>query len=149
MTHRMKRFLNHSEAAYQAWLAVEQHVRSAGVPHATLELVKLRASQINGCAFCLDMHARDAREHGESEVRLWTLAGWREAPYYTPAERAALALTEAMTLLDAHGVPDEIWDEAAAHFEEAQLAALVVGIVQINTWNRVNVALRVPPMTKI
>lgn len=149
MSHRMKRFLKHSGPVYQAWLAVEQHVKDAGVPHATLELVKLRASQINGCAFCLDMHAKDAREQGESEVRLWTLAAWREAPYYTPAERAALALTEAMTLLGQAGVPDEVWDEAAARFPEEQLAALVVGIAQINTWNRVNVTLRTPPVSRI
>lgn len=148
MTHRMKRFLNHAGPAYQAWLAVEEHVKSAGIPGLTLDLMKLRASQINGCAFCLDMHAKDARAAGETEVRLWTLAGWREAPYYTPAERAALALTEEMTRLDAHGVPDAVWAEAAEHYDEQQLSALVVSIAQINTWNRVNIALRQPPLSK-
>jgi len=112
----------------------------AGVPETTMNLVALRASQINGCAVCLDMHSRGARKSGESDERMATLAAWRDAPYFTEAEQAALALAEAGTrLADKGGVPDDVWDEAARHFSEAGLAALVAGIAAINSWNRLNV----------
>jgi AhpD family alkylhydroperoxidase len=112
-----------------------------GVPERTLELVHLRASQINGCALCLDMHARDLKKGGESDERLWTVAAWREAPFFTDAERAALALTEAATRIAdrADPVPDEIWEEATKHYDEKQLAVLVMHIGMINFWNRLNV----------
>jgi AhpD family alkylhydroperoxidase len=113
----------------------------AGLSQATLELVNLRTSQINGCAVCLDMHSRGARKAGETDERLFTLAAWRDTPYFTDAERAALALAEAGTRLADRGdpVPDAVFDEAAKHYDEAALAALVVCIAAINTWNRLNV----------
>ena len=115
-----------------------------GVPAQTLELVHLRASQINGCALCVDMHARDLKKGGESDERLWTVAAWRETPYFTDAERAALALTEAATRIADRPdpVPDEVWAEAARHYDEKQLAVLVMHIAMINFWNRLNVTTR-------
>jgi AhpD family alkylhydroperoxidase len=117
--------------------AAQQH----GVPSRTLELAQLRASQINGCGLCVDMHARDLKTAGESDERLYAVAAWREAPYFTAPERAALALTEAATRLSdrADPVPDEIWNEAARHYDEPALAALLVAIAAINAWNRLNV----------
>ena len=114
---------------------------SAGLARSTVELVNLRASQINGCAVCLDMHARGAKKAGETDARLATLAAWREAPYFSDAERAALALVEAGTRIAdiADAVPDEIFDEAARQYDEEALAALVVHIAAINAWNRLNV----------
>ena len=119
-------------------------VHSGGVPEETLELVHLRASQINGCGACVDMHARDLRTGGETDERLFAVAAWRDAPYFTDAERAALALTEAVTRLSDREdpVPDEIWDEAARHYDEPALATLVLSIALINVWNRLNVATR-------
>jgi AhpD family alkylhydroperoxidase len=113
----------------------------AGLPSRTLELVNLRASQINGCAVCLDMHTRGAKKAGETDERLFTLAAWRDTPYFTDAERAALALTEAGSRLADRSEPisDAVFDEAAKHFDEPALAALVVCIAAINTWNRLNV----------
>jgi AhpD family alkylhydroperoxidase len=124
--------------------ALGKAVDGGGVPARTLELVHLRASQINGCSVCAEMHARELRWEGETDERLYTLAAWRDAPYFTAAERAALALTEAATRLDdrADPVPDEIWREAARHYDERALAALVLAIAEINVWNRLNVATR-------
>ena len=115
---------------------------AAGLPRATTDLVAMRASQINGCAVCLDMHSRGARAAGERDERLFTLEAWRVTPYFTEAERAALALTEAATRLADRSdpVPDSVFDEAAKHFSEPQLAALIVHIAMINTWNRLNVS---------
>jgi AhpD family alkylhydroperoxidase len=115
-----------------------------GLPQKTIDLVHLRASQINGCAVCADMHSRGAKKRGETDERLYTLAAWREAPYFTDAERAALALTEALTRIADHpeAVSDDIFNAAAKHYDEASLAALVVQIAAINTWNRINVATR-------
>ncbi|MEV4481136.1 carboxymuconolactone decarboxylase family protein [Micromonospora coxensis] len=117
---------------------------SAGVPGRTLELVHLRASQINGCGACVDSGARAARKAGETEDRLFSVATWRETPYFTEAERAALALAEAATRLAdrADAVPDAIWDEAARHFEEKELAALVLWVATTNFFNRLNVTTR-------
>ena len=114
------------------------------IPIKTLGLVHLRASQINGCSLCVDMHPRMMRKHGETDERLFAVAAWRDAPYFTPAERAALALTEHVTRLAdrADPVPDAIWNEAAEHFDEKALAALLLGIAAINVWNRLNVATR-------
>jgi AhpD family alkylhydroperoxidase len=121
--------------------AASDAAAKAGVPQAILELVSLRASQINGCAVCLDMHSRALRKAGESDERLFTLAAWRDTPYFTDAERAALALAEAGTRLadKADAVPDPVFQEAAKHYDEPALAALVVCIAAINTWNRLNV----------
>jgi len=114
------------------------------VPKSTLELVHLRASQIKGCSVCLDMHARQARQSGETDERLFTVAAWRDAPHFTDAERAALALTEAVTRLSdrADPVPDEIWNESARHYNEQALAGLLLAIATINVWNRLNVSTR-------
>ena len=119
-------------------------ISKGGVPNTTLELVRLRASQINGCSFCVEMHARDLKKAGEKDERLFTVAAWREAPYFTDAERAALALTEAATRLNdrADPVNDEIWNEAAKHYDEKAMADLVLNIALINFWNRVNVPIR-------
>ena len=118
--------------------------RKGGVPSATLELVHLRASQINGCSFCVDSGARSARKAGETDERLFAVAAWREAPYFTDAERAALALTEAVTrLADREDpVPDRVWDEAAQHYDERGLAALILMIATTNLFNRLNATTR-------
>ena len=116
----------------------------ADIPETTIYLVQLRASQINGCGVCVDMHSRELRHAGEPAQRIDTVAVWRDVSYFSDAERAALALTEAATRLADRPdpVPDEVWDEAARHYDEAQLAALVIAIAAINTWNRINVATR-------
>ena len=126
--------------AMQALMSLGAAVNKGGVPSRTLSLVYLRASQINGCSFCVDMHARDAREAGETDERLFAVAAWREAPYFTDAERAALALAEAVTRLNdrADAVPEEVWKEAARHYEEPALAALILAIATANLWNRLN-----------
>ena len=115
-----------------------------GIPARTLGLVHLRASQINGCSLCVDMHPRMMKKEGETDERLFAVAAWRDAPYFTAAERAALALTEHVTRLSdrADPVPDAVWNEAAQHFDEKGLAALLLGIASINVWNRLNVATR-------
>ena len=130
--------------AMSALLALAKSVENSGLPKRTLDLVHLRASAINGCSVCLDMHARRARHAGESDERLFTVAAWRDAPYFTDAERAALALTEAVTRLNDRSdpVPDEVWNDAARHYDERSLAALVLSIAVINVWNRLNVATR-------
>jgi AhpD family alkylhydroperoxidase len=118
--------------------------QDSGLPKKTLELVHLRASQINGCSLCVEMHASDLRRDGETDERLFSVAAWREAPYFSDAERAALALTEAVTRLSdrTDPVPDELWQEAARHYDERSLAALVLAIATVNVWNRLNVATR-------
>ena len=128
----------------QALLGLGKLVAKTGLPNKTIELVNMRASQINGCSFCLDMHGRDAKKAGETDERLFTIAGWREAPFFTEAERAALALTEAVTRISDREdpVPDAVWNEAKRHYDEAQLSALLVTIAKINVWNRLNVATR-------
>jgi AhpD family alkylhydroperoxidase len=122
-----------------------QVVSDSGLPHATQELVKIRASQINGCGFCLDMHTKDAAAAGETQLRLNMVAAWREATVFTDAERAALELTEAGTrLADGSGVSDDVWEKAAKHYDQDQLAALVALIGLINVYNRMNVITRQP-----
>ena len=130
--------------AMDALLALSKSATKAGIPHRTLELVHLRASQINGCAVCVDMHSKDLQRTGEADERIFAVAAWREAPYYTDAERAALALAEYVTRLADRSdpVPDEVWAEAATHYDEAALAALVIDIAAINAWNRINAATR-------
>ncbi len=128
----------------QAMLGLEQAVRRGGLEPPLLELVKLRASQLNGCAYCLDMHSKDARALGEDEQRLHVLAAWREAPFYSPRERAALAWCEALTLLPQSGAPDDVFAEVEAQFSPEEIAALTFQIVAINGWNRLAVGLRTP-----
>ena len=115
-----------------------------GVPELTLELIHLRASQINGCSACVDAGNKTARKAGETDERLFAVAAWRETPYFTDAERAALALTESVTRLSdrADPVPDEIWNEAARHYDEPALASLIIGIATVNLWNRLNASTR-------
>jgi AhpD family alkylhydroperoxidase len=133
--------------AMQALMSLSKTVEQAGVPKTTLELVALRASQINGCGICVGLHSTGLRKQGESDERLFAVAAWRDTPFFTDAERAALALTESATRLadTADPVPDEIWDEAAAHYSESELAALVMAIANINVWNRLNAATRQVP----
>jgi AhpD family alkylhydroperoxidase len=130
--------------AMQALHKLDTAAQEAGVPATTYELLRLRAGQINGCSGCVDIHSRELKAAGEPDARIFTVAAWREASYFTDAERAALALTEAVTRLADRpdAVPDEVWDEAARHYDEAQLAALVLSIATINAWNRLNVATR-------
>ncbi|HEY7287131.1 MAG TPA: carboxymuconolactone decarboxylase family protein [Vicinamibacterales bacterium] len=130
--------------AMKALLALGKSAENGRVPSRTTALVQLRASQINGCSVCVDMHARLMKQAGETDERLLTVAAWRDAPYFTDAERAALSLAEAVTRLSdkSDPVPDEVWDEAARHYDQPALAALLVGIAAINAWNRLNVATR-------
>ena len=129
------------DGAMDAMQALAKSVSRARVP-INHELVHLRASQINGCSVCVDMHARAARRSGQSEERVFAVAAWRETPYFSDAERAALALTESLTRVAdrADPVPDPVWDAAAEHFDEVQLGALVLDIATVNLWNRLNVA---------
>ncbi|WP_067486430.1 carboxymuconolactone decarboxylase family protein [Actinomadura hibisca] len=131
---------------YQGLLDVETFLGGTEVPKRTLELVKLRVSQINGCGLCVDMHSHDAKRGGETDERLWSVAAWREASWYTDEERAALALAEAATRIadNGAGVPDEVWDQAADHYGEKELAALIMAIATINAWNRIHVTIRTP-----
>lgn len=141
----MKERMNYAAVSpdgFRALLGLEQHVRQSGLEHKLLELVKTRASQINGCAYCLDMHTKDARAAGETEQRLYGLSAWREAPYYDERERAALAWTEAVTLVSETHVPDEVYEEARRYFDEKELVNLTLAVVAINGWNRMAVAFR-------
>ena len=122
--------------AYDAMLALERHLHGCGLERSLVELVKLRASQINGCAFCIDMHTKDARASGETEQRLYLLDAWRESPFYSPRERAALAWTEAVTRVAKTHVPDEVYEEARRHYSEKELVDLNWVVVAINAWNR-------------
>ena len=130
--------------ALQALNKLSASADEAGIPQTTHYLMHLRASQINGCGVCVDMHSRELKHAGEPDERIFTVGAWREAPYFTDAERAALALTEAATRLADRPdpVPDEVWDEAARHYTEDQLAALVLSIATINAWNRLNAVTR-------
>jgi AhpD family alkylhydroperoxidase len=144
MQQRMKNPAMILPNAMEALQALGASVEKGGLPRRTLELVHLRASQINGCSVCVDGHPRLAKKAGETDERLFAVAAWRDAPYFTEAERAALALTEAVTRLSDRSdpVPDAIWGEAARHYDERVLAALVLAIANINVWNRLNVATR-------
>ena len=125
--------------AYQAMLAFEEYVKSTGLEDELLHLLKLRASYINGCAYCVDMHTKDARAAGESEQRLYAVPVWRETPFFTPRERAALAWTEAVTQISHGGVSDELYREARKHFSEAELVNLTMAVIAINGWNRLSI----------
>lgn len=129
---------------YRALAALEAVVANSGLNHILIELVKTRSSQINGCAYCIDMHTKDARAYGETEQRLYALNGWRETPFFTEKERAALALTEAITLVSETHVPDDVVDEALKWFEPDEYARLVFLIATINIWNRLAITSRSP-----
>ncbi len=129
--------------AMKALQALKSATENHGVSHKTLGLVELRASQLNGCSVCVDGHARILKKEGETDERLFAVSAWHDAPYFDAAERAALALTDAVTKIDgADPVPDAIWREAAKHYDDAALASLVLAIANINVWNRLNVATR-------
>ena len=146
MQARMKHPVIIVPDAMKALQALAASTRKSGVPERTLELVNLRASQINGCSACVDMHPRLAKKAGETEERLFAVGAWREAPYFTAAERAALALTEALTRVSDRPDPvsDQVWAEATRNYDEPVLAALVIAIANINVWNRLNIAVRQP-----
>ena len=130
--------------ALQHLLELAEATKKIGVPPTTADLIHLRVAQINGCSYCVDMHARDLKKAGETDERLFAVAAWREAPYFTEAERAALALAEAATRLSDRPdpVPDEVWEEAARHYDERTLSALIIEIALINFWNRLTVTVR-------
>jgi AhpD family alkylhydroperoxidase len=129
----------------RAMLGLERQVRQAGLDEKLLDLVRMRASQINGCAYCLDMHSKDARANGETEQRLYGLSAWRETPYYSSRERAALEWTEAITLVADTHVPNDVFERVREQFSDDELAHLTLAIVSINGWNRLNVAARTVP----
>ena len=133
--------------AVQAMLDLENHIAQTGLDRSLKNLVYLRASQVNGCAYCIDMHWKDLRRDGEGEQRLYGLDAWRESPYYTDRERAALAWTEAVTRVTDGHVPDEVFEEARRQFTEAELIGLTLCVVAINGWNRLNIAFRTPAGT--
>jgi AhpD family alkylhydroperoxidase len=128
--------------AIRALTAVERYARGSNLEPALLELVRLRASIINGCAYCVDMHSKDARARGESEQRLYAVSVWREAPFFTPCERAALAWTEAVIKVNVDQVPDEVYRLAREHFEERELVDLTMAVIAINSWNRLAISFR-------
>ncbi|WP_282940006.1 carboxymuconolactone decarboxylase family protein [Paenibacillus sp. RC67] len=130
---------------YQAMLGLEQYVVGTSIDKKLKELIKIRASQVNSCAFCIDMHTKEARKLGETEQRIYALSAWRETPFFTDAERAVLALTESITLLAETHVPDEVYDELENFFNEKQIAEIIMQIVTINAWNRIGVATRLMP----
>ena len=136
-----------SPEAYRAMAGVESYVRKSGLEASLLGLVKMRSSQINGCAYCLDMHSKDARARGESEQRLYTLPAWRETPFFTNRERAALAWTEAVTLIGESHAPDDVYEEVRKRFTEQELVNLTMAIVAINGWNRLVIGFRIVPGT--
>ena len=129
----------------QAMFALERQIRKSGLDETLLELVRMRASQINGCAYCLDMHSKDARARGETEQRLYGLNAWRETPYYSARERAALEWTEALTLVSETHVPDDVYERVREQFSEDELVHLTLAVVAINGWNRLNIAARTVP----
>lgn len=146
MQARMKNPVMIIPDAMQALNALKAAAEKGGIPSKTVQLVELRASQINGCSVCTDLHPRLMRKLGESDERIFAVAAWRHAPYFTDAERAALALTEAVTRLSDREdpVPHGVWEEAARHYDERALAALILAIANINVWNRLNVAVAQP-----
>jgi AhpD family alkylhydroperoxidase len=138
-------FSNINPGIMQAMLGLERQVRQAGFDSKLLDLVRMRASQINGCAYCLDMHSKDARANGETEQRLYGLEAWRETAYYSERERAALEWTESLTLVSETHVPDDVFERVRKQFSDDELAHLSLAIVAINGWNRLNVAARTVP----
>ena len=138
-------FRKASPGGAKAMMDLHMFVRNCGLDHALLELVKLRASQLNGCAHCIDMHTKELRADGESEQRLYLLNAWRESPFYSERERAALAWTEAVTLVAESRVPDDVYDEARKQFSEEELVNLTMALVAINAANRLNIAFRTVP----
>lgn len=132
-------------AAYRAMMQLERHVMGSGLDSTILELIKIRASQINGCAFCIDMHTKDARLNGETEQRIYALNAWQETPFFTAEERAVLSLTEAVTLIASSIVSDAIFDDVSRYFEPNEIAELLMAIVTVNSWNRIAITTQMLP----
>jgi AhpD family alkylhydroperoxidase len=149
MSNQRQDFRAAAPEAYAAVSAVERHIQSCGLEESLLELVKLRASQINHCAYCLDMHSRDARRHGETEQRLDVLAAWQETPLYSPRERAALAWTECLTAVATDGAPDAAYQPLEALFSPKEIVELTVLIGLINLWNRLAIGMRAQVPTAV
>jgi AhpD family alkylhydroperoxidase len=148
----MKPRMNYYQAApdtLNALIALEKQIQASGLEQSLIELVKTRASQINGCAYCINMHTADARKNGESEARLYLLNAWRESPVYTDRERAALAWTEAVTLISETHAPDNLYEEVRKHFSEAETVNLTMLIATINAWNRIAISFRAVPQVKV
>lgn len=149
MEHQSKQRFNVYNEAYQGGLqsmyGLETYIRNSGLEKSLLELVKTRCSQINGCAYCIDMHTKDARAEGETEQRLYGLSGWRETPFYTERERAALEWAEALTLVAETHMPDELYERARQVFSEEELGKLTFAVIAINGWNRLAITSRVLP----
>lgn len=146
----MKERIDYQKFAHEALhslLAIERYLAGSGIDPKLLHLIKLRASQINGCAFCIDMHSKDARAAGETEQRLYELNAWRETPFYSQRERAALEWTEALTLISQTHAPDDVFERISAHFSEKEIVDLTYAIANINTWNRLAIAVRAVPGT--
>ncbi|MBN8737536.1 MAG: carboxymuconolactone decarboxylase family protein [Xanthomonadales bacterium] len=144
----MSQRLNYVKASpdgFKAMRTLQAHVDQCGLEHKLMELVKMRASQINGCAYCLDMHSKDARAAGETEQRLYLLDAWRESPFYSERERAALAWTEALTHISQNDVPDELYEEVRKQFDDKELVDLSLAIIAINGWNRLAIPFRSEP----
>jgi AhpD family alkylhydroperoxidase len=143
----MKQRMNFYEKGFKAMkplFSMGAYLAKSSVEQSLLDLVAFRASQINGCAYCLDMHSKDLRAHGETEQRLYMLDAWRESPLYTDRERASLAWTEAVTKLEKKNVPDDVYEEALRQFSEEELVDLTIAVIAINSWNRINVAFHTP-----
>jgi len=138
-------YRKHASEAIKAMLDLEKYIASSGLDHRLIHLLKMRASQINGCAFCIDMHAKDARALGETEQRLYELDAWRETPFYTDRERAALAWTEAVTNVAQTHVPDKVYEEVRKQFSEKEIVDLTVVAAVINMWNRIAISTRAVP----
>jgi AhpD family alkylhydroperoxidase len=138
-------FAKTAPGVYEAMEGLEKYLGRCGLEQSLLHLIRLRGSQINGCAYCLDMHWKDLRAIGENEQRLYSLDAWRECPYYTDRERAALAWTEAVTLVTQGHVPDAVYEEARAHFSAKELSDLTLAVAAINAWNRLCIAARIVP----
>jgi len=143
----MKERYKNTKRIYDAMDGLETYLASCSLEPQLIHLIKFRASQLNGCAYCLDMHSKDLRAAGETEQRLYSLEAWRECPYYTDRERAALAWTEAVTLIADGHVPDSVYDEARAHLNDQELADLTLAVATINAWNRISIAARLTPGT--
>jgi AhpD family alkylhydroperoxidase len=138
-------YSKYAPGALQAMLAMEKYIATCGLDHKFIHLLKMRASQINGCAYCLDMHSIDARAEGETEQRLYALDAWRETPFFTDRERAGLAWIEALTLVSVTHVPDDVYEEVKRHFSEKEIVDLTYIASTINAWNRISVATRAMP----
>lgn len=132
-------------AAYQAMAGLEKYLGTTSISKQLKELIKIRASQINGCAYCINMHTKDARALGETEQRIYALSAWRDTPYFTPEERAVLALTESVTVITKEHVPDAVYDEVARHFDSKQVGEIIMAIVTINAWNRIAISTNMMP----